>query len=382
MIVSGLDIDKPRIWVHIVNDQGDTIFTTNIPRNPRGLVSLKSIMTKFKVDRVVMESTSSYWKSLYTMLQAVVPELCVVNAYQLKVLGKHKTDKRDAHLLATWGLLNVLQASYVPDLVIQDLRQLVRTRVSALKHRTTAISQLKTMLEGECPGITSVLKNLNASYSQAFLNCWGKAEWLEFSFAEFLASIKHKASRDALERREEVLGYWWEHPLSSVSQHLLEYHLRELDFYSHEVRAIEELIRAKTLEDEEMLEATNLMQTIPGLGFMTAITISCELGSVERFDNAREAAASTGLTPKLKGSSGRTRAGKITKHGPKSVRRALFIACKTVIRSNQKMREFFERIKKNKNGMIAMVALSRKLVELCYILWESKQPYRELPASS
>lgn len=378
MIVSGLDVDKSRVWVHVLDEKGNTLFATDVARDHIGLTKLQRYMVKYHVTKVVMESTSTYWMPIHVCLKRFVREICVVNAYQLKVLGKHKTDKRDAELLATWGLLNVLQASYVPDMVIHELRQLVRTRVTTLQNRNASISQVKTLLEGICPGITTELKNFNSNYTQFYLQAWGKDDR---SFKQFVDSVEHKLTRNALLKRQEILSYWWKRPLSPTSQHLVDMNLRRIQFYTKEVQMLDELLEEKTSENPEMVRAVKLITTIPGIGFTTAITVAAELGSVQRFDNARQAAASTGLTPKLKGSGGRTRAGRITKHGPKSVRRAMYIACRSVIRNDERYKEFFERVRSNRNGMIAMVALSRKLVELCWTLWATNQPYRAAAAA-
>lgn len=373
MIVSGLDVDKSRVWVHVLDEKGNSLFVADVARNHVGLTKLRRYMVRYHVTKVVMESTSTYWIPIHLVLKRFVSEICVVNAYQLKVLGKHKTDKRDAELLATWGLLNVLQASYVPDLVIHELRQLVRSRISTIENRNAAISQVKTLLEGICPGITTELKNFNSSFAQLYFGAWGKDGR---SFMEFVKSVDHKSTRNALLKRQEVLSYWWNRPLPPTSQHLVDMHFRRIQFYTKEIEMLDDLLEEKTSESREMVKAVKLISTIPGIGFTTAITVAAELGSVERFDNARQAAASTGLTPKLNGSGGRTRAGRITKHGPKSVRRAMYIACRTVIRNDERYKEFFERVKSNGNGMIALVALSRKLVELCWTLWATNKPYR------
>jgi transposase len=133
-----------------------------------------------------MESTSTCWKAIYQVLAKLKIECCVVNAYQLIVLGIYKTDERDAELLAIWGLLNVLNTSFIPSLEVDQLRQLVRARVNMLNRRPTEISLMKTMLEGSCPGVTEALKNLNLHYAQLFLkNCltpetelWTFKDWL------------------------------------------------------------------------------------------------------------------------------------------------------------------------------------------------------------
>ena len=94
--------------------------------------------------------------------------------------------------------------------------------------------------------------------------------------------------------------------------------------------------------------------------------------------NAREAAVSSGLTPRLKGSAGKIHSGRITKHGPKSIRRATYIACKSVIKFSPKHRLFFQSVKERRGGKKALVALSRKLVALAWTLWSNKSYYVEV----
>jgi transposase len=128
-----------------------------------------------------MESTSTYWYPVYKQLGKIEDlqnEHCVVNASQLKVMGRHKTDVGDAELLANWRLKNTLKASFITSLEIHHLRQLIRTRVDLHYRKTTVISQLKIRLEGFCPGITDALKNLNALSSQLFLQAWASVKSL------------------------------------------------------------------------------------------------------------------------------------------------------------------------------------------------------------
>jgi len=98
-------------------------------------------------------------------------------------------------------------------------------------------------------------------------------------------------------------------------QSLIDLQLRQYQFHSDEVERLEKTIHELSLESG-LSDGIAKMETIPGLGFLTCVTVASELGSSQRFKNAREAAASCGLTPRLHGSAGRIRAGRITKHGP------------------------------------------------------------------
>ncbi len=372
MKVCGLDVHKSRCWVHI-RDENGVICETTFLRTPEGLETLYTLVSDHQVTKIVMESTNSYWLPIYRLLHKNF-DCYVINAYQRKVLGKHKTDTRDAEDLARWGLLDVVTASYVPSLEIQELRQLVRTRTNVLQTRTAVVSQLKALLEGQCSGLTSELKSLESKYAQLYLHDWRKSH-PQPSFQDWISLQSHTSTREALLRRKKVLSYWWERPLSSSMQSLVDLHLRQYEFYSQEIKNLDKLI-SDVVRSSGLQKTVDLMQSIPGLGFITCTTVACELGSSNRFRTGREAAASCGLTPRLHGSAGRIRSGRITKHGPSSVRRALYITCKTVIQRSPWHRDFFQRIKSRRGGMIALVALCRKLVELCWKLWHTNTAYR------
>ena len=372
--VIGIDVHKILLWVHIKDEKGNDIFKSEIRRNPKGLQSLYRLCQQYHVEKAVMESTSTYWYPVYQKLKTVCNECCVVNAYQLKVLGRHKTDEKDAELLATWGLLNILTTSYIPSIEIHQLRELIRTRISKQNRKSGIISRLKTMLEGVCPGITAVLRDLNLLNAQLFLQNWGKSK---LSYVQWLETIKDGRIRKALITRRSIMEYWWNNPLDEVQQFLLDDQIKEFEFQRDQLTKLETMI-GETLEKTDLEDGVKYVKSIRGIGFLTAVTIVAELGSVDRFINAREAAVSSGLTPRLKGSAGKIHSGRITKHGPKSIRRATYIACKSVIKFSPKHRQFFQSVKERRGGKKALVALSRKLVALAWTLWSTKSYYVEV----
>ena len=62
---------------------------------------------------VVMESTGSYWKPLYTLLERTL-ELLVVNARHIKNVPGRKTDVRDGEWIADLLRHGLLQPSFIP----------------------------------------------------------------------------------------------------------------------------------------------------------------------------------------------------------------------------------------------------------------------------
>lgn len=98
MNVCGLDVHKSRCWVHIQDENG-VLHKSSILRTPEGLEKLQQILHEHQTSKVIMESTNTYWIPIYRLINPNI-ECCVINAFQRKVLGKHKTDERDAEDLA------------------------------------------------------------------------------------------------------------------------------------------------------------------------------------------------------------------------------------------------------------------------------------------
>ncbi len=82
---------------------------------------------------------------------------------------------------------------------------------------------------------------------------------------------------------------------------------------------LEKMIQAASRKDERV----KLLQTIPGVGPITASAVVATIGDPERFKSGRDFAAWIGLTPLNKSSGGKERLGRITKMGDRFLRRLL-----------------------------------------------------------
>ena len=75
-----------------------------------------------------MESTGSYWQTLFTALQCAGFEVILVNGQQIKNV-KGKTDVMDCMWIQKLHSLGLLTGSYLPSEHIQSLRTLHRYRI-------------------------------------------------------------------------------------------------------------------------------------------------------------------------------------------------------------------------------------------------------------
>jgi transposase len=125
--------------------------------------------------------------------------------------------------------------------------------------------------------------------------------------------------------------------------------------------------------------ATQTLQSVPGVGPLTALAFVAALDDVTRFPSAREVAAYLGLVPQERSSGEQVRRGGISKAGNVEVRWLLVEAAWRVLRSaapsHAALRAWAEQVAQRRGRRIAVVALARRLARILYALWRDAAPY-------
>ncbi len=96
-------------------------FSTMTPE----LLVLRQWLKDLGVTHVAMESTASYWKPIFHVLEGHL-EVLVVNAQHLKAVPGRKTDRKDAEWIADLLHHGLLRPSFVPPAPQRALRELTR----------------------------------------------------------------------------------------------------------------------------------------------------------------------------------------------------------------------------------------------------------------
>jgi len=100
------------------------------------------------IERVVVESTSDYWRPFVYVLEARGLVVWLVNAHDVKHLpGRPKTDKLDAVWLCKLNERGMLRPSFVPPAQIRRLRDYTRLRADLTADRTRHKQRLEKLLE-------------------------------------------------------------------------------------------------------------------------------------------------------------------------------------------------------------------------------------------
>lgn len=136
-----------------------------VPARYADVVALADHLRCQGIERVVVESTSDYWRIWFYLLEAAGLQVWLVNARDVKnVPGRPKTDKLDAVWLCKLNERGMLRPSFVPPAAIRDLRQLTRLRAVLVAESSRHRNRIEKVLED------ALLK-----ISQCCRMCWGSA---------------------------------------------------------------------------------------------------------------------------------------------------------------------------------------------------------------
>jgi transposase len=141
---------------------------------------------------------------------------------------------------------------------------------------------------------------------------------------------------------------------------------------------IDDQIAEYLRSDDEWNGKIRQLQSVPGVGAVTAATLVAELPELGKL-NRREIAALAGLAP-FDADSGAWHGRRFIRGGRKSVRVALHMATLTATRCNPLIKPYYEHlIAKGKSFRCAMVACARKLLILLNTLLKENRSWTPLP---
>lgn len=146
--------------------------------------------------------------------------------------------------------------------------------------------------------------------------------------------------------------------------------------FEHQLASIETEIRSLVDQDTDLKGRIDHIVSIQGVGFMTAVTVTCETNGFAMINSAKQLASYAGLDIALRQSGKHTGRSSISKRGNRFIRSALYMPALTASRCNPQLKVFYQRLVDRKaNKKLALVAVARKLLCLIYTLWKTNTDY-------
>ena len=152
-----------------------------------------------------------------------------------------------------------------------------------------------------------------------------------------------------------------------------------------DLQVLETIEDARAVAKEELARLAHahpraqLLMSIPGISYTTAVGILGAIGDVARFAEPRKLVSYFGLNPIVHQSAQRCYTGRISKQGRCMARWLLVEAAHCAVRPAGPLRAFFLRLKARKGTNVAVVAAARKLTVIIWHMLTEGQPYRWAP---
>lgn len=303
----GIDLHKKRSFTVLMNRDGQVVDEGSVPNEEmRGYLAEKVPRST----TAVIEATFN-WPFMYDLTCQYVEQVLLAHPQKVKMIAEAtvKTDKIDARTLAHLARTGYLPTAYAAPQAIRELRQLVRHRANLVADRTRHKNRVQSALTRH---------NLTPPVSDLF-GVQGRA---------FLQSC---LSQD----------------LSMADRRSIEDNLAAIDFIDHLVGEIRQCLQKQVHGDAQVV----LLQTLPGVGLITAATVRASAETVHR--------------------------GPISREGSPYLREAMVGAALRAVRYSPALRRFHDRIAKRRGPGMARVALARKMLVIAYCMLRSGQPFSE-----
>lgn len=333
----GIDLHKrTSAWVLIDGEYKEIWQKTSVLSHPQHISSvIDSLPVPLSEIKVAIEPTCG-WRWVSDMLVQAGMDVHFANPLQMRCISEstQKHDKGDARTLA-----RMLQSGFFPEAYkvsddIYALRTLLRTRYFFVRQSTAT----KNFLQG-----VATTRGLHEYPGEHPLK---------------------KPGRLYIEQGDDI-----------VSKALLAH----IDAHASRIKTFDAPLKSMLARYPD----AQLLMTIPGVGFLTALAVVAEAGDMRRFKDAGKLASFAGLVPTQRSSGDSVRFGHISNRGSRMLRTAITEAAMRITKKNAPhLYSFYEQLAAKKTAKQARVALARKLLTVMWAMVRTQTPFEEQTTAS
>lgn len=372
-ICCGIDVHKKLFVACLRKDNKSTI--REFGGTTRELLTLADWLCDEGCQMVAMESTGSYWKPLYNVLEYSGLSAMVVNAQHMKTVPGRKTDTKDAEWIADLLQHGLLKASYIPDKDQRELRELVRYRKSLIEDRARELNRLQKILEGANIKLSGTVSEIDGKSSRNILNVILSGE--KFDRAKYDEMLSKKEIARNLKANAEQLIDDMNGVLSKMQRKVLRELLKHLDELAEHISNLnEEINNFMNPDEKKCVEDT---KTIPGIGNDSAQAIISVIGTdMGRFPTDKHISKWAGLCPGNNESAKKRKSGRTAK-GNAVLRTTLVLCAHSAVKvKDSYFSAKFARISAHRGKKRAYVAVAHSMLIAIYHVIKEQVPYHDL----
>jgi transposase len=397
---AGIDVGSRSHWVAI--GQGEKEFKEFGVYN-ENLHAIATWLNENKITTVAMESTGTYWQSLYSVLMLHNIQVILCNGKFTKNIKGKKTDILDCQWIQKLHSIGLLSGSFLPDEATEQLRTFCRHRSNLLDSAASASKKMQKYLRLLNLRLDVVVNDVCGLTGLTIIKaiCNGEKN------PEKLASLRHyncKKSEEEIAkalqsngRKDYLFALQQELDMYEVYQQKIQQCDDEIDklmkqTIDNDDNKKQHIIEAKphkrvnknapknidlNLMAYQYFEGVDLM-AVEGISHATVLSIISEVGleGIKKFPSAKHFASWLRLSPNNKISGGKILSSHIPK-GSNRLKIALRNAANAIgnLKDSTPLSDFFKKINFRKGRVSAISATARKLSVIIWNMVVKNVPY-------
>jgi transposase len=299
--------------------------------------------------------------------------------YRAALFGAAKSDPIEALAAARFALTEGPKPTPPMSEALRTLRQVAARLQAVVRQRTRLINQLHQLLALTFPELALHVKDISAGWVLELVHRYPTAPLLAGATPKDLGAIPYlpdKHIKPLLAEARASVGSL----AGSGPEELVADQVRQLRDINARQKRQEQLL----VDAYRALPAPNHIDTIKGIGDVTAAVLSAFILDINRFAGPNQLVAYFGVKP-VEGQSGVDRNGRprpsrrwmMSRRGNDLVRRYLWMAALSAVRSNPAVRALYRRVvvKHLDHKGVAIGHAMRKLLHLVFAVWTSGKPF-------
>ena len=386
---NGSFIGKPFKIVH--SDPGSRDLAVAKIKEAQETYSLKS--------RCFLESTGIYHIPLLCFLRdkgfdcSVIHPIITKNSTNISIRKLHN-DKFDSKKAALVGLNVSLKTSIIPDDSVLDLRNLIRDYYYFKDLQSAVALKLTAELKVSFPAYAKVFSKVTTQSSLKLLSSYPLAEDMLTAPKDDIVKIIRSTARFgeayALRKYDAIIAaaqdaavFGRALPSNAVRIRLY------IDTYQEYQKHLDALLKAlhetvDQLQDTLIYDQICLLQSLRGIGFLSAVVLIAEMGNFKLFSSPKKLYAYFGLDPAVK-QSGKLNGDRVhmSKRGSSLARRVLHMAALNNVKVdkgsgtpvNPVVYDYYTRKCSGKKKPVAMGAVMHKICNIIFAMLRDNKPF-------
>jgi transposase len=329
-LIAGIDLHSNNLMIGLINQEGQRVAHRKLECDLKQVVQFLQPW-KRQLQSMAVESTFN-WYWLVDGLRAQGYPIDLANPAKIEPYKgiKHADDQDDAFHLAELQRLKILPKAHVYDPELRPVRDLLRRRISLVQQRTRLLLSFKSLYArttGQSLGLGEVKAMDGAQATQLY-----------------------------------------EHPANQLIAQVQVQHMEGLD---QSIRRLEKVV----LQCVRALPCYPRLLTLPGIGRILAMTITMEVGSIERFASDGQFASYCRMVDAQRMSNGKSKGDNNAKCGNKYLCWAFIEASNFARRHDAMCRRWYDRKAAKTSKIIATKALGCKLAKAAWHVMSHQTDY-------